>query len=140
MKSPQRLVDDYRDMNIDSKEPSLKIGAIISALATIGAVIAQFFPELDVNSKPFAIVATIFTILVPLLVSWAIRGNVWSPASVADLIDQLDSLKSQQAHPLDNLAKDFFSGEIKHSHASYIVCDKHCPRNPAYIPVSDDKL
>ncbi len=130
MKTPEELVYAYKNMDTKSKEPALKEGAIITLIYAVGALIAVFLPRTVTENTTFQIIGGLCAFIIPLGLSFIIRGRVWPPASVAVLINQLESMKAQQNHPIDNLTRDFFSGEVKHNHASYIVCAEHCPRHP----------
>lgn len=141
MKTPEELVHDYENMDTTSKEPALKQGGIISAIYLVGTIIAMFIPSMDSLSPNVRSILTIVslaaTVIIPFFLSYIIRGQVWSPASVAVLIKQLESAKAQFEHPIDNLSKDFFSGDVKHNHPSYTDCTEICPRHPDHIQVND---
>lgn len=69
-----------------STEPALKVGAIVALVGAILAAVAAF--GLKLTPEQTAAVMSLTTIAAPLVSAWFTRSRVYSPATVAKLIDQ----------------------------------------------------
>lgn len=84
---PELNTTDVSILNSKSKEPTLAVGATTSTVAGILSIVAVFFPNLlDENAtKAILLIVALF---LPFVTAMFIRGKVWSPASVKEVVDE----------------------------------------------------
>jgi hypothetical protein len=77
----------YADLDPKEKEPALKVGGYTSSVAGILSVILALFPNV-LTERQALVVLVIASIVLPLVTAAFTRGQVWSPASVKELLDE----------------------------------------------------
>lgn len=71
----------------ESKEPALKVGAIVTVVLSASYIIVkQVIP--NVPDATIDATFSVLAVIVPLVVAWIIRSKVWSPASVQAVTDE----------------------------------------------------
>lgn len=71
----------------ESTEPAVNTGIVTSLITSVYVIINAIFPNLLSTDVQNAI-TQIALMLIPIIVSFIIRGKVYSPATVARLLDQ----------------------------------------------------
>lgn len=67
-------------------EPALAVGSVTGALAAVYVIVNLIWPNLLSDQLQIAI-SNLVVVLGPVILSWFIRMKVWSPASVAEVLD-----------------------------------------------------
>lgn len=82
--------------NSESKEPALKVGAVVSGVfAGVLGIMSLVAPNWTDN-KTASFIAMAVTVLLPVFTAIITRGFVWSPATVMELAREV--IKSVEEH------------------------------------------
>jgi len=77
-----------QDVDRKDKEPAIKTGIAVAALAgAFVSVLNVFFPKLMTEEAKTALFQVLL-ILIPFVTAFLIRRKVWSPASVDEIIEE----------------------------------------------------
>lgn len=82
-------------------EPAINVGITTGAITGVLSLISLIFPDLLANKTFTACVITVAMFL-PILTGFLVRGKVWSPASVLEVIQQAtaEAIETERAlHP-----------------------------------------
>lgn len=69
-----------------SSEPALAVGAVTAAVTAVLALLASF--GLGLTAEQAAAVTGVAAVVAPFVSAWFTRGRVYSPATVAKLMDR----------------------------------------------------
>lgn len=86
---PKYQLEKFLNQNPDkpAKEPALTIGAYTGGAAGLLGLVTTLFPNL-LTDRQTTIILVVVAFLLPLITAALTRGKVWSPATVAELVDE----------------------------------------------------
>lgn len=70
-----------------AKEPAIRTGSNVAAVAGLLSLITVLFPEL-LTDREITIILVISAFVLPIVTALFTRGKVWSPASVKEVIEE----------------------------------------------------
>lgn len=82
-----KLATQLVNSDESSTEPARNVGITVTSVAGILSLITVLFPNL-LSDRVQVLIYVIASFALPLITAFLIRGKVWSPASVVEVVDE----------------------------------------------------